>query len=392
MPPRAFRVLLTDYIGYDSGVEMPYLLTQAGCVVDVFSAPRSWLLRNKYWDTWFRADTSDPEAFGGELERIVQEGNYDWVIPVDDMVLRIMNDRITDETLFYKILPLSKIENRAFLGSKIGLSQFAEKYGIETPSYILYENLEQVSAIGEKLGYPVIVKIDRSQGGDGVFKCKDTHALRACVERIPESERSNLIFQKCIQGQTVSCEVLYRDGFLLAYAPSTMEVMYGDDLGISVVRKYTPQRDLEPLLVAIGQSLGANGFGNSTFVYEEETQKYYFIELDLRPQVWFTLDRFAGVDFSQAAANFLTNTYLTLRPTMREDEPVYIRHFVRDIMYSFKKKDIRNLLMWMFNLDGRWKFIPLHDPMFLLAIARQAPITVLNKIASFFSKQKTDLV
>ena len=384
MEHRSYKILLADYAGFDSGLEVPYMLKQfTDCEVSVFCAKNSWILQNSYWDIWHKAPHSE-EDFARELIHLVKAKEYDWVILLDDPTIRIMNDYITDSDLFYKILPLADIKNRAVLGSKSGLSIVATTYGISTPAYAIYNGTRDPETIAEEIGYPLILKIDKSEGGTGVYLCQNKNELRACFDKLTEPQRENLLLQQYIKGLSIAGEALYHQGELLAYACSEMTKYYGSAFGLSITRTYTPKRnqDLEPDLIKLGRSMRINGFANITYIFDPLDQKYYFIELDPRPHSWFFLDRHVGVDFSKAIHNFLTGVHEIIRPNIPEGESRYVIHFVRDIMYSIKTLDLRNLAKWAFNTDGRWDYIPLHDRATIWAHFANMPSVLWNKLLS----------
>jgi hypothetical protein len=90
------------------------LLSDGGCSVDIYCVKDSWVLQNSFYDKWIPA-SDNTEVFMKELLDLINKSgdHYKWIIPGDDPVVRLLNDAITSEELFYKVLPLTKIENRA---------------------------------------------------------------------------------------------------------------------------------------------------------------------------------------------------------------------------------------------------------------------------------------
>ena len=124
-----YNVLLASLTGFDSTAEIPFIFKSAGCkTVDVFCNSSSWLLTNKYYDNWIETSV-EHEPFKNQLIKLVEDkfDHYDWVVVLDDASVKLMNESITDERLFKKILPLTKIENREILSSKLGLSKACKK-------------------------------------------------------------------------------------------------------------------------------------------------------------------------------------------------------------------------------------------------------------------------
>ncbi len=124
-----YKVLLISLVNWDSLIEIPAILKNGGASVDIFSIKDSWVLQNKCYDKWIPASEDEPTFVNELLDLIDKNGDdYNWIIPGDDIIIRLLNERITSEELFYKILPLTKIENRELLGSKAGFSSLFTNY------------------------------------------------------------------------------------------------------------------------------------------------------------------------------------------------------------------------------------------------------------------------
>jgi predicted ATP-grasp superfamily ATP-dependent carboligase len=363
------KVLIVDYAEYDSIGEMPYLFHTAGCEVSVFCSRNSWLLKNSYWDTWVQTGSSDISVYMQDLIQHVQTTSYDWIILGDDALLRALNDSSINETLFRKLVPVSKIENRIMVGSKAGLSSLCTKYDIVTPAYALYSDRDSVRAYGQAVGFPLLIKLDRSEGGCGVFLCEDEQALTQQLSLLSESEKSNCVLQKYVDGDIIAIEALYKEGKLLSYVYSKVTKVVFRQFGISSERIYSLCPKLESELGSIGEKLGFNGFVTMTMMYEEKTHTHYLVEADLRPQVWFRFAVFAGVDFSKSIRNFLDSRYEIHRPVF----PLGIQHvtmwnFSREIIRYGLDRNVFGLFAWTVNWHGRWRFIPWYDSVLLRAV------------------------
>lgn len=356
-----YRVLLADHPGHDSACEIPYLFAAAGCTVDVYCPKRSWLLKNSYWNAWIESD-EEAEAYAEKLEGLARSGAYDRIVLVDDVVIRIMNKFLVDQDLFTKILPLTKSENRSMLGSKAGLSILCEKFGIATPPYMVYDDDLDFDLLAEKVSFPLLLKIDESAGGGGVFHCKDPAEVKRSLLLLKPEEKRRLIFQKYIEGDNIALEVFYEKGELLAYTYSTVVKTLTHEFDVSVDRIYSEHPEIEPQLAAFGRAFGINGCATMTCMYDAKERRHYFIEADLRPQLWFRLGTFAGVDFSKAIRASFSGKRILMRPNiLGKDNAILVRHFSRDIIRCGRRKDVKGILAWCFNTDGRWRYIPWYD-------------------------------
>lgn len=162
-----FKTLIVCKDHWDNVAEIPFVLTQAGCSVEVYCSKYSWLISNKYYSVWHESSSNSEEEFVEGLLKLVRENSFDWVIFADDLAVRLVNNAFSDED-FLRIKMLTKPENRFVLSSKIGLSEFCKANEIPTPNFAIYNNENDFEKI-KKLNFPVINKIDFSWSGSGMF-------------------------------------------------------------------------------------------------------------------------------------------------------------------------------------------------------------------------------
>ncbi|MEI8279629.1 MAG: hypothetical protein WCG87_07675 [Bacteroidota bacterium] len=364
-----YRVLIAAFANYDAVTEIPAILKEGGCTVDIYCAKGSWAIKSNHYDKWIQG-AGDVDSFRDDLIELATKKDpaYDWIILADDPTIRVMNDYVEDNVaLFYRLLPLTKIENRELLGTKSGFSQLCTKYGIRTPKYLIYDATSfDVKKCGSYIGYPMLLKIDKSEGGGGVFFCDDEAAVLATIEQI--KERDNLVIQQYIKGGIINVEVLYKNGELLVYNYSkTAKTLY-NEFGVSTQRLCYTNTEVEPALLQVGRSFGVNGFGNVVFIYNETEQMHYLIEVDIRPNAWIYYSKFCGNDFSRGVKNYVTNN-LTLvhKEPAYDSKEVRVILFKKDVARCLIDKDLKGLLGWMVNKNGCWKFIPWYDRVLLFA-------------------------
>lgn len=355
-----YRILLISYVNWDSLIEIPAILKNAGCTVDIFSVKGSWVLQNKYYGSWIEG-SADAGIFLNELLAYIDKnsGKYNWIIPGDDAIIRALNDRITSEPLFYKVMPLTKIENRELLGSKAGFSQLCARHNILTPRYLIYDEALTPARIGEYTGFPLLMKLDKSEGGFGVFLCENEAALEKHIANT--RDKNNLVFQQFIKGYDINTEVLYRNGELLVYSYSRTLTIMGK-FGVSTQRLFYQNSEVEETLVHMGKTLGLNGFGNVVFMYSEQEKMHYLIEIDMRPNAWMYYGRFTGNDFSEGVRRIINNDLKLVSPTDEQaKKELLISLYKKDVYRCILEKDIKGLFGWFTNRHHCWRYIPFYD-------------------------------
>ena len=381
-PQLMYKVLFISFVNWDSLMEIPALLSGGGCTVDLFCTPKSWVLENKFYNKSIIADENPASFTDSLMEYIAENGNdYQWIIPGDDIIIRMLNDRITSEELFYKVMPITKIENRELLGSKAGFSNLCTKHNIKTPKYLIYNDSLTPADISAHMGYPLMVKMDKSEGGFGIYVCHNEEEMVESLAKV--TDKRNLVFQHYIIGHEVNTDLLCKDGELIVYNYSKRLKTIGQ-FGVSTQRSYIHNNDLDGILQHISRSLGLNGFGNVVFMYDEKECEYYLIEVDARPNSWMYYGKFTGNNFEQAIAKIIKGDLTLLKNDKRPvGKETFVALYKKDVYRCMLEKDYTELLKWAVNWNFRWRYVPLYDKKTFTSTSR----FLFNTFTSFVSKK-----
>ena len=375
-----YRVLIVSIASFiDSTAEVPFIYKKAGAGVDVFCNEASWLLSNKFHDNWINSgDDADETEFLNKLLRLINSDRnyYNKIVTTDDATNKLLNDNISEPELFYKLLPLTNIENRKILSSKSGLSEVSEKYQIATPKYATYSENLDMQKIKTEFSFPILLKVDYSFSGIGLQLVENAVSLEDAIKKVYNTK--NMVLQEFIQGDDIGVEALFHQGKLVMYnAANILDYMY-NSFSFTTSRRYFRNKRIESLLVELGEKVGINGFASIQYVYCNKRDTYFLIEVDIRTNSWMSYGRFTGQNFSDGIATIIDPARIT-HSNHTEDQTVNIYLFDRDIRRCIKHRDYKGLLKWVFNADGRWKFIPLYDLKYFRRI--------LSKLASDFRKK-----
>lgn len=275
---------------------------------------------------------------------------YDIIIIGDDLTLKTILDSDISEEIKLKLLPVKNTNNFNHIASKIKLSEILHKNNIPTPKFAVANNVDEAASHAETIGFPVMVKVDFSCGGSGVFECKnqkEIHEINPYYFKLP------LLIQKKIIGKELDLSAFYLDGKLIHFHYCQVEKVIGGKFGISSLRKYFQPSEISKKifqdLTNIGQALGANGFVTISYL-QENSEIGYFIEADMRPNVWIDFTHFIGDDISIKIVNWFKNKEALKYPiALNENYPksLIIPYWLR--------------LNWFEILTNRhnvWKFIP----------------------------------
>jgi hypothetical protein len=322
------------------------LLTRAGFAVDVISnntafkrsgAMREYVLAKKR-DLLVRT----------AAEKIKTE--YSLVVVGDDATLGVILNSDLSREQKLRLLPVLSEKNFDHIFSKIGLSRTLEENGISTPDYRIARNEEELNSAAQALGYPLLVKLDSSAGGMGIFECldeADVEDLRKMLKPYP------LLVQRKLKGVEVSLEAFYRNGELVHFAysvPAKSKYRFGP----TSVRSYQQIASLDPRisdeLRLVGKALGSHGFTSIGCMHSEQDNKRYYFEADMRPNLWIDQPRYLGEDWAKIIHRHFTEGAVADQPgsfDFQYPRQALISHYLR-----------LSLAELIFNRYGVWKYLP----------------------------------
>jgi hypothetical protein len=292
------RILLVTY-GWSTLAEMPYLLKQAGCQVEVLCPGTNWAIKNAFYDRWIDAGDSIASLID-VLVVLAQDPGYRYIMIGDDPILWAIYRGRTSA-----LWPLLPIRNEAALPilHKTGFAEHCQRHGIPSPGFLRIEGQTDALHAIEILGLPLVLKDNYSNGGQGVRVFRDASSCLAFVATHALSEP--LLAQRFIEGRHVAVEALFKSGHLLQYVCS--EILE-DNHGPSSKRRYFPNDErIGTIISAMGQSACLHGFVNMSLIQEASSQAYYLFEADPRPNKWVPYARWFGRDFAPAFRVFLAD-------------------------------------------------------------------------------------
>lgn len=329
---------------------MPSLLHRAGFDVDAVAT--SSLLKHSRFVRHFRQLPS-VGMLAQETQRLVRDNTYDWVIATDDNMLAALADLAWHNDARPRHLPVWHEQTRRHICSKIGLSHALKENAVQTPPFAVAADCSEAVSAAGVLGYPVMLKVDRSAGGLGVFECRDDDDI---IARGSVFANGPLLVQKKIEGVETDLSAIYLDGMLVHFANSIFE-RTNLRFGPSVVRTYRSvsgvSQSIFDELAQLGRGLHLGGFVNITCIDAADGSGRYYIEADMRPNVWFDFSRFCGDDAAtRIRAWYASGTSLAPVHAGAQAYTVMIPYFLR-------------LRVWelLINRYRVWRFVPWHEPL-----------------------------
>lgn len=331
---------------------LPHLLWRAGFSVDLI-APSHFLRASKFVRRLRRVDSIHDLAPAAVEQICARERPYDWVIAADDFVLKKLGGMDWPEGASPRFLSQKRQGGIDHLFSKIGLSRALEAGGIRTPPFEVAASWQEAAEWAEGQGYPVLLKVDASGGGYGVYECN----CEAEMEQLGGLFRSGAVLvQKKIEGRELDLSGIYFDRQLVHFSYARVEKVQRR-FGPSILRTYYPLplvgAEIFAELTRLGEALGANGFATIACIEAADGSGRYYIEADMRPNVWVDYAVFFGEDPAERIRNwFSSGTRLTAQnaESRGQCEPVEIPYFLRMRLWEL-----------MMNRYRVWEYIPFTD-------------------------------
>lgn len=330
------------------------LLSRAGFLCDAISSDRR-LARAGVVQRVFPFEPA-PRWIEAALQWQSRTGGL--VVPCDDDLIRQVRNAAIDGAAKCRLLPITGPEHLGHVGSKVGLARALEKAGVAAPRFAVVESADALVAACEGLGYPLVVKVDESGGGEGVFACSSRAEAEALAAR---SLRLPLLVQELIDGDLIDLSGFFRGGRPVHFVYNRSLKNVGSRFGVSILRRYTQlsalDRQVFDDLVHFSQALGLDGFVNISSLRRSVDGRLLFIEADLRPNVWVEASRIFGDDPAPAIRSALETGSVLAWPPPRESGPPTV-----DLPYPFRMGAFELLT----NHHGVWRTFGEHDPVDLV--------------------------
>lgn len=328
---------------------LPRIFTNSGFNVHFIHKERMFAF-DKRLSSFIKVDT-EFELIKSAVKAI-ESNQYDLVVLGDDETINAIKNANIDIQIKTKLLPVMCENNFNHLCSKIELSKAFEINGIPTPDYREVHNKYDLETAIFEMGYPLILKGDRSGGGAQTFEC------------LNEFDRKNLlnkfnyypaILQRKVHGDLVGIEAFYQNTNLIHYAYSkVLESSDGNEFSPSVLRTFTQNTSVDKRVVfeleMIGKALGANGFSNISAIYSPITNSHMYFEADMRPTAWVGYTRYFGDSLEDKIMSYFFNIHKKksdFEYQTQSKEQLTIPNYIR-----------MSALELIFNKHGVWRYIP----------------------------------
>ncbi len=354
------RVLLVTH-RWENLADLPSLISAAGYAVDILCPEASICRHSSFLDRWIDAGTS-ADTLLAQLIELDRAGAYAYILVGEDPLLwRISMKPVKELT---HLLPIREPKALPLMGKAV-LANYCRTLGIPTPEFAVIRHAGEVEDAVQRLGLPLVTKVNYSSAGRGVHVFRDRAALDAYVAG--HSFTQLLLAQRYIDGEVISAEALFRRGQLLQYVCS---VDLDVTLGPSTTRRYLPRLpEFADMLQRLARYPQLHGFATVTALRDRASGQLFLIEVDPRPNKWFAYGHWFGADFAAAFRLFMGDEPVASPPYLDRSAEAAVTHW--DIQHAdthflklARAGQLRNATLHLLDFDNTLRYL-LHDPMLL---------------------------
>jgi len=245
----------------------------------------------------------EPKAFVENVAALVRRWRIDAIFPghEDAIPLQRLAGRLPAGVTI--VSPPGPALVRAV--DKGEMTRRAIEAGLTVPFTAFPDSVEAVEAEAERIGYPVVLKLRRSNGGKGVLVAEDRYDVRAAFDGpwagLVDQPGQEPIVQRFVPGAVVGACFLAVEGTPIAVYGERYLRTKDVGFGTSTYRSPEPSAALREATTKLIQALGWTGIGHMDFLEETGTGQLHFLELNPRPWGAIHLAYVNGFDFPAAA-------------------------------------------------------------------------------------------
>ena len=245
----------------------------------------------------------EPERYARDVADLADRWALDVILPghEDGLALRHHED-VLPESVVLACPVLGDFESGV---DKVEMTRLAARIGVRTPHSAFPETVDEALTAAAEIGYPVVVKARRSNGGKGVRLVGGPDELWALfaggLHPFGDGTAGFPFIQAFHRGAIVGGCMLAQSGSLVATFGERYLRTKDEGFGTSVYRERMVSAAIDDALAQIAGAIGWTGLAHADFIEDPATGELLFLELNPRPWGAIHLAYVNGFDFPAAA-------------------------------------------------------------------------------------------
>lgn len=328
------KILFLSLMDYSWSPRLVAEFARLGCECGVMSPPGYFCAATRYAAVHFRLLSHHGlwlavVAARLQLEQVARNWRPDFIIPLDDESAWLLRGLAGRRLVSAELRRLIEASTGAASGYRASCSrqdflELATQVGVRAPKSQAVDGATALAA-AETMGFPIMVKMNRTWQGAGVRIAHDPAQLaasmaaaglhggsllkrgrmaaRQAIARLAGSwVTNNKVFemQQFIAGASAMRSVVAWKGRVLAGASFLRECVNPKPFGPSTVLRYIDHPEMEETASRLVAALGLSGFASFDFVITETGGEAYVIEVNPRGVPAVHVGRFFGHELCRA--------------------------------------------------------------------------------------------
>ena len=289
--PRVLILALSNWFG---APRLPKVFRRAGFHVTTFAFSGLLMQRAQAVDEalFVKESASSDELIAALLDAI-ERSSADFVIPTDDTTILLLHAAAlqaqrTDRSAKVRATladSLGDARHRPTVRSRKLLAALAEQAGARQPPHVTIWNEADALAFAAGHGYPVVLKVEDSAAGFGVFICKDELELAGAMLQLSQEPgvlAAGVLTQSFVEGRTAMRVVACLRGRVLGGLSAIKLETWPRSTGPSTCVEFIDHPEMKDSAEKVVAALGYSGFASLDFMLDA-SGRAHLIELNPRP-------------------------------------------------------------------------------------------------------------
>jgi predicted ATP-grasp superfamily ATP-dependent carboligase len=361
--PLVGDVLLVASVDTVGSTRLPQVLHKAGLRVTLMGKSGLAVGRSRFIHRYLRT-LGEPSEILRALQRYLREtvASYCAIILADDPLLWAAAQQ-EERAWLNPWFPLPLTEGLLAYGvSKIAFIQGAARAGLPVPRFQICQTKAEAQAAAASLRYPLVLKLPYGFSGSALRFVQDVSDL---IKQTEEFDRQQtFLAQEFISGEVGATPVLFHHGRPVCWFSYFMLEPWPNRFAAASAVEITDHPDVEALLEGVGALTRFHGLSAIDWVRDPRTDRLLLIEFNPRPTPALYLGALAGVDFSSALREWLSDSTRVWRPQLPRRDKQKVLMFPQSLYHAVDSR-------WLGPLLVSWRDAPWNDPLLLLAQVRR---------------------